>query len=150
MLLHDDVIKFSALLGLRGSIVYRWVFLATASDAELWCFRWFAPEQTIDAGDLGGHRANYDIIVMEWGNEVLLNLLNRYYMFLVALLDQDGTGGLGPNELQQLFGVLFQWKNIFATFDVDFSGTIDQYEFDNGMVFWLRNRRVQTTVKYLI
>ena len=39
-----------------------------ASDAELWCFLWSAPEQQLskngDVGDLRRHRAHYDIIVM--------------------------------------------------------------------------------------
>ena len=37
------------------------------SDAELWCFLWSAPEQTVnnwDAGDLRCHRGNYDVTVM--------------------------------------------------------------------------------------
>ena len=30
------------------SIAYRWIPLTKASDAELWCFLWFAPGQTIE------------------------------------------------------------------------------------------------------
>ena len=45
----------------------RWIPLTKASDAELWCFLWSAPKQTVgqnkrDAGDC--HRAHYDITVI--------------------------------------------------------------------------------------
>ena len=43
--------------------------LTEASDAELWCFLWFAPwingwVNNREAGDLRRHRAHYDVIVM--------------------------------------------------------------------------------------
>ena len=46
-----------------------WIPLTQASDAELWCFLWSAPEQRVEknnliTGDLRRHRANYDVIVM--------------------------------------------------------------------------------------
>ena len=45
-----------------------WGPLTQASDAELWWFLWYAPEQTVqqtrDAGDVRRHRANYDVTVM--------------------------------------------------------------------------------------
>ena len=50
---------------------HRWIPLTKASDAELWCFLWSAPEQTNgsvnnrDTGDLRRHRAHYDVTVME-------------------------------------------------------------------------------------
>ena len=47
---------------------HRWIIFTKASDMELWCFLWSAPEQTvpqtIDTGDLGRHCAHYDITVM--------------------------------------------------------------------------------------
>ena len=57
-----------------------------ASDAELWCFLWSAPEQkakqTVEnwAGDLRRHRAHYDVAVEEnaWLNWVLLLVLQSY------------------------------------------------------------------------
>ena len=42
----------------------RWIPHTKASDAELWCFLWSAPEWTVEAGDLRRHRAHYDVIVM--------------------------------------------------------------------------------------
>ena len=47
----------------------RWILLAKASDAELWCFLWSAPCKNssvndCDAGDLRRHRAHYDVTVM--------------------------------------------------------------------------------------
>ena len=34
---------------LRGEFTdHRWIPLTKASDAELWCFLWFAPEQTVE------------------------------------------------------------------------------------------------------
>ena len=40
---------FSELLALWGeSTGDRWIPLTKASDAELWCFLWSAPEQTVD------------------------------------------------------------------------------------------------------
>ena len=70
---HDEVIKwniFRATCPLRGEFTgHRWILLTKASDAELWCFPWSAPEQTVwvnnrDAGDLRPHRAHYDVIWM--------------------------------------------------------------------------------------
>ena len=40
---------FSALLAfVRGTTGDRWIPLTEASDAELWCFLWSAPEHTVD------------------------------------------------------------------------------------------------------
>ena len=54
---------------------HRWIPLTKASDAELWCFLWYAPwingwVSNREAGDLRHHRAHYDVIVM-------LNLLTK-------------------------------------------------------------------------
>ena len=44
---------------------HRWIPLTKASDAELRCFLWSAPEQTVrGAGHLRSHRAHYDVIMM--------------------------------------------------------------------------------------
>ena len=47
---------------------HRWIPLTKVSDAELWCFLWFAPEPTVwnnrGAGDFWCHRAQYDVTVM--------------------------------------------------------------------------------------
>ena len=50
---HDDVINMkslSALLALLWgeSTGHRWIPLTTASDAELWCFLWSAPENGVE------------------------------------------------------------------------------------------------------
>ena len=59
---------FSALLALceGNSPVTRRNPLSKASDAELWCFLWSAPEQTVNrnAGDLRCHCAHYDVTAM--------------------------------------------------------------------------------------
>ena len=49
---HDDVIKwkhFRVTVPLCGEFTgHRWIPLTKASDAELWCFLWSAPEHTFD------------------------------------------------------------------------------------------------------
>ena len=49
------------------SAFLRWIPLTKASDAELWCFLWSAPENGWEnnRGDLRHHRADYDVIVMK-------------------------------------------------------------------------------------
>ena len=49
---------------------HRWISLTKAGDAELLCFFWSTPwingwVNNREAGDLGSHRAHYDIIVMQ-------------------------------------------------------------------------------------
>ena len=49
----------------------RWIPHTEASDAELWCFLWFAPwingwVNNREAGDLRCHRTLYDVFVMQW------------------------------------------------------------------------------------
>ena len=49
---------------------HRWIPRTKASDAELWCFLWYAPwingwVNTHEAGYLRRYRAHYDVIVME-------------------------------------------------------------------------------------
>ena len=50
-MLHDDVIKWKHFLRywpfVRESTGHWWIPLTKASDAELWCFLWSAPEQTV-------------------------------------------------------------------------------------------------------
>ena len=48
---------------------HRWIPITKASDAELWCFLWSAHWtngwiNNREAGDLGRHRAHYDVIVV--------------------------------------------------------------------------------------
>ena len=49
-LLHDDVIKWKHFprYWLTVREIDRWIPLTMASHAELWCFLWSAPEQTIE------------------------------------------------------------------------------------------------------
>ena len=49
---HPYMEMFSALLALcaGNTPVARWIPLTKASDAELWCFLWFVPEQRIKHG----------------------------------------------------------------------------------------------------
>ena len=72
-LFDDDVIKCKHLPRywpfVREFTAHRWIPLTKASDAELWCFLWSAPEHTIKQtivtpGDLRCNRTHYDIIVM--------------------------------------------------------------------------------------
>ena len=55
----------------------RWIPHTKASDAELWCFLWSAPELKVEetvgeAGDLRRHRAHYDVIVMDFDWYIIL------------------------------------------------------------------------------
>ena len=50
---HDDVIKWIHFFRVTGhlwgeSTGHRWLPLTKASDAELWCFLWSAPEPTVE------------------------------------------------------------------------------------------------------
>ena len=49
---------------------HRWIPCTKASDAELWCFLWSAPENgwvnNHVAGDLRHHHTHYDVIVMRY------------------------------------------------------------------------------------
>ena len=55
-----------AVVSCRSSTFCRWIPLAKASDAELWCFLWSAPGTNGWANnrDLRRHRAHYDVTVM--------------------------------------------------------------------------------------
>ena len=65
---HHQMETFSTLLALcEGNHRPLGDSLAKVSDAELWCFLWSAPEQTIEQTIemlLSRHRAHYDITVM--------------------------------------------------------------------------------------
>ena len=50
---HDDVIKWKHFplywpFCVKGIPGHRWIPLTKASDAELWCFIWAEPKQTVD------------------------------------------------------------------------------------------------------
>ena len=48
---HEDIINWKHFLRywpfVRGTTNHRWITLTKASDEELWCFRWSAPDQTL-------------------------------------------------------------------------------------------------------
>ena len=56
----------------------RWIPRTKASDAELWCFLWSAPNKHLskhgEAGDLRHHRAHYD--VLHWGTTIAAWIFN--------------------------------------------------------------------------
>ena len=56
---------------------HRWIPLTKASDPELWCFLWSAPEingwvNNREAGDLRSHSAQYDVTVMGYSNKYMI------------------------------------------------------------------------------
>ena len=70
---HDDVIQwkyFSCYWPLWGESTGDWCIpLTNTSDAELWCFLWSAPEQTVEKTNeapviFRNHGAHYDVTVM--------------------------------------------------------------------------------------
>ena len=59
---------------------HRWIPFTKASNAELWCFLWYAHEQigwvnTRNAGDLRHHRVHYDVTVMSTKAHAIVPLL---------------------------------------------------------------------------
>ena len=57
----------------------RWIPLTKASNTELRCFLWFAPEKDVwvnnrDAGDVRRHHAHYDITVMLEMDVIVLSI----------------------------------------------------------------------------
>ena len=79
--LHDDVIKwkhFRVTGPLRGEFTgHWWIPLTKASDAELWCFLWSSPEQTVEQQS------------KRWWSETPSRLLWRHYN--VAYIPHGGT-----------------------------------------------------------
>ena len=72
---HDDVIKWKHFPRYWPFVkgIHRWghrcISLIKASDADLWCFLWPAPEQTAEQTietpvNLRRHRAHYDVTIM--------------------------------------------------------------------------------------
>ena len=59
---------------------HRWIPLTKASDADLWCFLWYASwingsVNNREAGDLRRHRPHYDVIVMRCRDFVICALV---------------------------------------------------------------------------
>ncbi|XP_065840010.1 sorcin-like [Oscarella lobularis] len=47
---------------------------------------------------------------------------------MITMLDRDYSGKMGFTEFKELWGVLNHWKNSFATYDRDRSGTVEPHE----------------------
>ena len=98
---------------------HRCIPLTKASDAEFWCFLWFAPEQRVKsnqgAGDLRRHRAHYDVtvmwcrIVIQWSRQPWdLSAFNASLLSNFELVKRVKLGGsvhCGRNGLK--FGTMF-------------------------------------------
>ena len=75
---------------------HRWIPHTKASDVELWCFLWYAPEHNTwanngDAGDLRRHRDHYDVTLM--GN---IGVTLQIMAFLVmSIIDVCVAGLMG-------------------------------------------------------
>ena len=57
------------------------------------------------------------------------------YSLFADIFDKDASGTISLNEFQQLFNYINQWKSVFAGFDKDRSGKIDQSELNQGIYF---------------
>ena len=74
----------------RESTAHCGISLANASDTDLWCFLWSAPEHTVnknrDAGDLRRFRAHHDITVAflpsEWVGMTVMQINSTERMML--------------------------------------------------------------------
>ena len=85
--------KFRVTGPLRGeSTGHRWFPLTKASDEELWCFLWCAPEQpTEQTGEMlviRGHVTHYDATVMSYHN---ICHCDYFYLFLLLLSSTSNT-----------------------------------------------------------
>ena len=115
--IHDDVTKwknFPRYWPLCGEFTgNRWIPLAKASDAELWCLLW-SPSRinnwvnNREAGYLRRHRAHYDVIVVIWVHiwiykytrvELLVHIWIYKYT-PVELLDDHRNHGRFPRGRQ--------------------------------------------------
>ncbi|KAI3361374.1 hypothetical protein L3Q82_012934 [Scortum barcoo] len=47
---------------------------------------------------------------------------------MISMLDRDMTNSMGFNEFKELWQVLNSWKNTFASYDRDRSGTVEGHE----------------------
>ena len=101
---HDDVIKWKYFPCHWPSVrrIHRSLSPANsptkANDAELWCFHWSEPEQTveqtIDAGDLRCHCTLYDHTVMYFSYDVVFIFIFSALICFVknVLLLNNNTG----------------------------------------------------------
>ena len=75
---------------------HRWIPSTKASDAELWCFLWSAPEYNREAGDLRRHHTHYDVTVMcAWNTPVTGGIPHNG----PAMLSLDVLFALSSNKL---------------------------------------------------
>ena len=94
-LFDNDVIKCKHLPRywpfVREFTAHRWIPLTKASDAELWCFLWSAPEHTVKQtivtpGDLRRNRTHYDIIVMAMDVDVPVSRDIYIYIYIYIVI----------------------------------------------------------------
>ena len=85
---------------------HRWIPRTKASDAELWCFLWSAPEingwvNNREAGDLSCHGAQYDVTLMGYSSKYMIG----YPIFLgsVVVFDTIRTNRFLEMEIQSLW-----------------------------------------------
>ena len=99
----------------------RWISLTKASNAELWCFPWSAPEQTwvnnCDAGDMRRHGAHYDVTVMHWLLQMFAHVPTTMTIrwkqrrsFLLTHLSLDNM----PAISQATFSGTYSWMKSFV------------------------------------
>ena len=112
---HDDVIKwkhFRVTGPLCGKFTgHRCIPITKASDAELWCFLWSAPEQKVnnrDTGDLRRHCAYYDITVM----------MKSRWLYMAGIL-QYQSDWLFEKKIANVVSNISCWnrKSIYDTLD---------------------------------
>ena len=114
---HDDVLRrkhFRITCLLCGEFTYhRWIPRTKASDVELWCFLWFAPEktdeQTMETPVIWRHRTHCDVIVM-------------FFLFNQCLIAAILCWVSASWYRHQM--MLIDSYNIFPSYTIDFNGTV--------------------------
>ena len=65
---NENIFCVTGRLWWESTVFYRWIPIRKASDDELWCFLWSAPEQTAEQTIetlVRCHGAHYDVTVMD-------------------------------------------------------------------------------------
>jgi len=55
---------------------------------------------------------------------------------MISMLDRDFSGKMGFNEFKELWTALNMWKNSFAQYDRDRSGTVEPHELHAAIASW--------------
>ena len=70
----------------------RWILRTKATDAELWCFLWSAPEyfwvNNREAGDSRCHRAHYDVTLNVHGESTYTDVIHGHSGYIIVLKDR--------------------------------------------------------------